>query len=69
MDPDGWIRRTRRFRSFGSTRCRSPDNFNMPQDGGGRRRVTKVPQFVTVLGGAYFFLPGLRTLSYFANQP
>jgi hypothetical protein len=31
-----------------------------------RRRVSNLPQFVTVRGGAYFFLPGLRALRYFA---
>ena len=47
--------------------CPVTDNFNMPADGGMRRRVTGVPQFVTVRGGAYFFLPGLRALRYFAG--
>jgi Dyp-type peroxidase family len=28
-----------------------------------RRRVTELPRFVTVRGGAYFFVPGLATLS------
>ena len=48
--------------------CPVTDNFNMPQEGGVRRRVTGVPQFVTVRGGAYFFLPGLRALRYFAGS-
>jgi hypothetical protein len=26
-----------------------------------------LPQFVTVRGGAYFFLPGIRTLRFIAN--
>jgi len=29
--------------------------------------VSGIPQFVTVLGGAYFFLPGIRALRYFAR--
>jgi hypothetical protein len=29
--------------------------------------VSGVPQFVTVRGGAYFFLPSLRALQYFAE--
>ena len=43
------------------------DNFTIPKDGGVRRRVSGLPQFVTVRGGAYFFLPGLRALRYFAG--
>jgi hypothetical protein len=31
-----------------------------------RRRVEGLPRFVTVRGGAYFFLPSLRALRYFA---
>lgn len=31
-----------------------------------RRRVTDVPSFVSVRGGAYFFLPGLRAIRYLA---
>jgi deferrochelatase/peroxidase EfeB len=43
------------------------DKFTIPKDGGLRRRVSGLPQFVTVRGGAYFFLPGLRALRYFAE--
>jgi deferrochelatase/peroxidase EfeB len=32
-----------------------------------RRRVTGLPQFVTVHGGGYFFLPGVRALRYLAG--
>lgn len=32
-----------------------------------RRRVTGVPTFVTVRGGAYFFLPGIRAVRYLAS--
>ena len=39
----------------------------MPGDGTLRRRVHDLPQFVTVRGGAYFFLPSLRALRYFAR--
>jgi hypothetical protein len=28
-----------------------------------------VPQFITVAGGGYFFLPGIRALRYFASAP
>ncbi len=34
---------------------------------GVRERVTGVPRFVTVKGGAYFFLPGLAALRYLAG--
>ena len=47
--------------------CPVTDNFIVPKDGGLRRQVTRVPQFVTVRGGAYFFLPGLRALRYLAG--
>jgi hypothetical protein len=33
-----------------------------------RRRITDVPAFVTVRGGAYFFLPGARALGYLAQR-
>jgi len=32
-----------------------------------RRRVTCLPQFVTLRGGAYFFLPGVQALRYIAR--
>jgi Dyp-type peroxidase family len=32
-----------------------------------RRKITGLPAFTTVRGGAYFFLPGLRALRYLAN--
>ena len=34
-----------------------------------RERITGIPSFVTVRGGGYFFLPGLRALRYLANLP
>jgi Dyp-type peroxidase family len=43
------------------------DNFSLPQQNGVRRRVTGLPPFVTVVGGGYFFLPGVRALRYFAG--
>jgi Dyp-type peroxidase family len=41
--------------------------FTMPTDGV-RERVTNVPRFVTVRGGAYFLLPGLAALRYLAKR-
>lgn len=57
--------------------CGEVDPVAGPQpDGGGiftvpdvpvRREFTGVPQFVTTMGGAYFFLPGVRALRYLAS--
>jgi Dyp-type peroxidase family len=46
--------------------CPVTSNFTQPADGSMRRRVEGLPRFVTVRGGAYFFLPSLRALRYFA---
>ena len=47
--------------------CPVTANFTMPCDGMLRRRVSGLPQFVTVRGGAYFFLPSLRALRYLSG--
>jgi hypothetical protein len=47
--------------------CPAHGSFTMPNDGRLRRRVAGLPPFVTVRGGAYFFLPGIRALRYFAG--
>ena len=47
--------------------CPLTNTFSVPQNGKLRERVMDIPQFVRVLGGAYFFLPGLRALQYFAK--
>jgi Dyp-type peroxidase family len=44
--------------------CPFTDTFSLPQEGRVRRRIMHVPQFVTVRGGAYFFLPSIRALKY-----
>jgi len=46
---------------------RSTGNFTIPQAGGVRRLLRDLPRFITVRGGAYFFLPGVRALRYFAK--
>jgi Dyp-type peroxidase family len=43
------------------------DNFTRQKDDTLRCRVSGLPQFVTVRGGAYFFLPSLRAIRYFAG--
>ena len=42
------------------------DRYSIPQPGGPDRCVVGMPAFVTVVGGAYFFLPGIRALRYLA---
>jgi deferrochelatase/peroxidase EfeB len=42
------------------------DKFGLPQPNSVVRRLAAMPQFVTVAGGGYFFLPGVRTLHYLA---
>lgn len=44
--------------------CPFTDTFSLPQENALRRRLTGVPQFVFVRGGAYFFMPGIRALKY-----
>jgi len=43
------------------------DHFSVPRADGQPARVEGLPTFVTVRGGAYFFLPGLRALRYLAT--
>jgi deferrochelatase/peroxidase EfeB len=43
------------------------DVFSIPQANGADRRLTNLPPFVTVRGGGYFFLPGLRALRFLAR--
>lgn len=43
------------------------DVFSIPRANGPDRRLTAMPSFVTVRGGAYFFLPGLRALRFLAT--
>jgi deferrochelatase/peroxidase EfeB len=44
------------------------DAFSMPQVSGVTERVRGLPVFVTVKGGAYFFLPGIRALRFIASR-
>jgi hypothetical protein len=42
------------------------DVFSIPQADGPDQRLGALPQFVKVVGGAYFFMPGIRALHYLA---
>lgn len=44
--------------------CPFTDTFSIPRESGVRARIMGMPQFVTVRGGAYFFLPSLSALRY-----
>lgn len=47
--------------------CHVTDNLLLPQQQGLAQRVSHVPQFVTVRGGAYFFLPGITALKFMCS--
>jgi Dyp-type peroxidase family len=48
--------------------CPVTSDFTLQSSGGLRRRISGMPQFIKVRGGAYFFLPGIRALRYL-GQP
>lgn len=43
------------------------DEFSQPRAGRPSERLTGLPQFVSVRGGGYFFLPGLKALQFIAT--
>ena len=47
--------------------CPFSDIFSRPREDGVRDRISGVPQFVAVKGGAYFFLPSLGAIRYLAR--
>lgn len=44
------------------------DGFVLPQPNGPSCRISGLPQFIALRGGAYFFLPSIRALRFFAHQ-
>jgi Dyp-type peroxidase family len=49
-----------------SISCPITGDFTVPTGDGLPRRARGLPSFITVRGGAYFFLPSIRALRYFA---
>ena len=45
------------------------DTFSMPRANGPDQQLCGLPRFITVRGGAYFFLPGIRALRYLTTAP
>jgi deferrochelatase/peroxidase EfeB len=50
-----------------SSRGLATNSFTIDREDGARTSVGDLPRFVTVTGGGYFFLPGLRSLRYVAQ--
>lgn len=46
--------------------CLTTSTYSIPQAAGLARCIQDVPQFVSVRGGGYFFLPSIRALRYIA---
>jgi len=66
-DPEkGWPLTTGPWR-LGLTTPQRTDTFTRPGAEPACRRAVGLPQFVTVKGGAYFFLPGLAALKWIAS--
>lgn len=45
------------------------DQFNRPKAKGVTDKIYDLPKFVTVKGGAYFFMPGLSAVKYIVSLP
>ncbi|MCK9606445.1 MAG: peroxidase [Methylomonas sp.] len=45
------------------------DQFHRPDAAGPTQTVAHLPQFISVRGGAYFFMPGLSAIRYLAALP
>jgi len=42
------------------------NHFNRPDPTGLTQKICALPQFITMRGGGYFFMPGLRAIKYLA---
>lgn len=47
----------------------STDQFSQPDPAGPAQKICGLPQFITVRGGGYFFMPGLSALEYISTLP
>jgi Dyp-type peroxidase family len=47
--------------------CPVTSDFTIHNSGRLRRRISGMPQFIRVRGGAYFFMPGIKALRYFGQ--
>lgn len=43
------------------------DQYHRPDKAGPQHKTCQLPQFVTVRGGGYFFMPGLKALQYLSS--
>jgi len=44
------------------------DVFSIPRIDGADKQLRNLPRFINVVGGGYFFLPGIRALRYLASE-
>jgi len=49
------------------TGCPITNTFSLTQRDAVKRHITALPQFITVRGGAYFFMPGIRVVRFLAQ--
>ena len=74
---NGWIN-NQKFNGLYEERDPLISNYHNPQDAkdtgsfciqhaGLRTRLTDLPEFVKIKGGAYFFIPGINALKFIAN--
>jgi deferrochelatase/peroxidase EfeB len=47
--------------------CPQTNTFSISRPDGMRQKIVDLPRFITVRGGAYFFLPGIRALRYLSK--
>jgi len=47
--------------------CPVTNTFSLTQKDAAKHHISSVPQFITVRGGAYFFMPGIRALRFISS--